>query len=108
MESLIKEKGYKVNTFYLAVRIFDNYLIKIANKDIKAPKLDFLAIASVFLAAKIEEHLSPNAEKLVRAFKHIYCVKLTVKELLELESDILIELQFDLKLTTPLDFLPRF
>ena len=55
IEDLQKSRGYKSDTFYLAVNIADNFLCQRAREDQPAPCLLTLAVTSVIIAAKIEE-----------------------------------------------------
>ena len=60
IEDLQKSRGYKSDTFYLAVNIADNFLFKRAQEDQPAPCMLTLAVTSVIIAAKIEEKNMPR------------------------------------------------
>ena len=55
IEDLQKSRGYKLDTFYLAVSIADHYLISMATQEKEVPCLLTLAVTSLLIAAKIEE-----------------------------------------------------
>ena len=79
IEKLFKEKEYKLDTFYLAVNIADNYLAKLACNSTKAPCLELLAVTCILLGAKIEEHATPDSRKLLKVLKCTHSVNFTVK-----------------------------
>ena len=60
------QKHYKIETLFTAVYIFDGYLTCIGHWNLPREKLCLLATASVLLAAKFEEPISPSFERMIR------------------------------------------
>ena len=54
IEALVKEKGYKEETLFLAVSLVDRYLFKLKNTGLRPPCLIELAVTCTLMAAKIE------------------------------------------------------
>ena len=69
IEDLWKRRNYKIETFYLAANIADHYLMKLASLNRTAPCLVHLGTTALFLAAKIEESLSPCVINLIILIK---------------------------------------
>ena len=59
IEDLYLLRQYYLETFFLAVSISDNYLIKLNSKGENTPCLFILGATSLLLAAKIEQHKKP-------------------------------------------------
>ena len=53
MEELWRLRDYRLETLYLSVSIADNYLMKLATTNQKAPCLVTLGMTCLFLAAKL-------------------------------------------------------
>ena len=59
-------KGYREETLFLAVNIADNYLALQAKEEDETPSLIELAVISVLLAAKVNEHESPSYYNMIK------------------------------------------
>jgi hypothetical protein len=57
---LIKNAKYKLETLFLAARIFDRYLLTVNSNFFKNNTMVSVSTASVLLAAKMEESFRPN------------------------------------------------
>ena len=60
IEDLQKGRGYKLESFYLAVSIADHYLSTLGLRGMSVPCLLTLAVTSLLIAAKIEEPHMPR------------------------------------------------
>ena len=59
-------KNYKIETLYLAISIADRYLVNLVIRfEDKPVDLSSLAVASLFVAAKIEQPFRPSLDRLV-------------------------------------------
>ena len=92
----------------MAVSIADNYLKSLADSNLKAPCLQLLAAACIFLAAKLEQNKAPNSRNYTFDLKELHGVSLTYESLLQLETSILFQLEFGLRFVSPIDFLAYF
>ncbi|CAK68455.1 unnamed protein product (macronuclear) [Paramecium tetraurelia] len=87
-------------TLYLTINLIDRYLSK---NTIMRNKLQLVGIASLFIASKFEEIYAPELKDFVHVCDNAY----TKEEILEMESKILLTVQFSLTYTSPLKFLER-
>ena len=108
MEKLHLIKGYRENTLYLAVNIADKYLSTLARKAMPAPDIVTLGVVSLLLAAKMNESMKPNLSNMVILINERIPGKIKLKDLITLEKQILIELEFDLQSETSINFVERF
>ena len=108
MEKLHLIKGYRENTLYLAVNIADKYLSTSAKKAMPAPDIVTLGVVSLLLAAKMNESMKPNLSNMVILINERIPGKIKLKNLITLEKQILIELEFDLQSETSINFVERF
>ena len=108
LEALNYEKGYKAETFYLAVSICDRYLVNLLINDERAPCLIMLSVVATLMAAKLEQPMQPNFNRMARLVKNKWDVTMTRQELIDLEKDVIDRLDFELQYTGPLLFLERF
>ena len=60
IEQIHNMKNYRMETLFLAVNIADRYLALLAVLHSQTPSLIELAVISIMLAAKLNEHLSPS------------------------------------------------
>jgi len=88
-------------TLYLAVNLVDRYLEK---KEVKRTKLQLVGVAALLLASKYEEIYAPEIRDLVcitdRAFSK--------QEIVQMESDIVKTLEYNLTVPTIHSFLCRY
>jgi cyclin B len=86
---------------YLTVNLIDRYLAK---KQVRRSKLQLVGVAALLLAAKYEEIYPPEIRDLVYITDRAY----DKKEILGMESDIAITLDYELTVPTCYSFLCRF
>ena len=108
LEALITEKEYKEETLYLAVSLCDRYLVNLAIGKKMAPCLIMLAIIGTLMAAKLEQPIQPNFNRMIRLVKQKWDVDYYRDDLIDLETGIIRTLDFDLHYTSPLTFLERY
>ena len=108
LEALITEKEYKEETLYLAVSLCDRYLVNLAIGKRMAPCLIMLAIIGTLMAAKLEQPIQPNFNRMIRLVKQKWDVDYYRDDLIDLETSIIRTLDFDLHYTSPLTFLERY
>ena len=109
LEELNYLKRYKEETFYLALSIADRYLVKVTVAQTAAsPCLITLAVVATLIAAKIEQPLSPSFLRMAHLVKEEWGVDVSKKELIDLEDQVLLNLDFELHYVSPLPFLERF
>ena len=65
IEELVNLRSYFDKTFYLAVNLCDRYMLSLSRKKQVPHCLMDLAVAAVFLAGKIEQHICPSIEVLL-------------------------------------------
>lgn len=87
----------KQPTLFLTVNIIDRY---ISNKEILRSKFQLLGITSLFIACKYEEISFPHISYFVECTAKTY----TKQEILEMESEILNVLNFELNLPSCISF----
>lgn len=89
-------------TLFIVAAILDRYLAK---KTVKKADLQLVGAASLFIAAKYEEtYRVPEARELV----HISSKLFTKADLLKMEADIILTLDFDLVFNTSYHYLAPF
>ena len=98
----IIEVHFKFNllseTLFISINIIDRYLSK---KDINRKFLQLLGITSLFIAGKYEEIYAPSSKDLIFMTDNAY----KIEEMIQMESDILNIIHFDLTYPTALRFL---
>lgn len=107
IEKIIKSKNYLEETHYLAVSICDRYLFFLVSEKKEIPCLITLIITAVFLAAKVEQPLSPNMNKMIQIAHSKLQVRVTRSEMIDMEWKIIGALDFNLRYTSPLMLLDR-
>ena len=85
-------------TLFICVNIIDRYLSK---KDINRKYLQLLGVTSLFIACKYEEIYAPSSKDLIFMTDNAY----KIEEMIQMESDILNIMHFDLTYPTSLRFL---
>ena len=88
-------------TLFLTVNIIDRYL---SLKGISRQRLQLVGVAAMLISTKYEEIYPPT----VKDFVYITDEAYTKEEVLEMESDILQTLDFDLQQTSQYRFLERY
>ena len=90
---LNQKKEYKHDTYHIAVSIVDRYLSHLAKNGRPAPELTALCVVSMLLAAKLEQPISPNFNRMINLLPEPYKQRgVTKKTLIALEADILVSL----------------
>jgi len=113
IQALHQVKNYKIDTLYLAISIADRYLVNLVIR-FADTAVDFsaLAVASLFVAAKIEQPFRPSLDRLVSTVNSMagygHLTMQTREKVAAYEHMILIELEFSLHFISPLVFLDRF
>jgi len=82
-------KKHKIESLYLAVSLADRYLAFISAQCQKCPNLVTLAVICVLLAAKLEEPVSPSFDEMLDLIDCQSNLKLSKKDLIDLEESIL-------------------
>ena len=85
-------------TLFICINLIDRYLSK---KDINRKYLQLLGVTSLFIACKYEEIYSPSSKDLIFMTDNAY----KIEEMVQMESDILNIIEFDLTYPTSLRFL---
>ena len=92
-------RNYNLYTLFTSINIFDRYLASVGHWTLIEHEIDYLMVASCFIAAKIEQAKKPLLENLIfeyRALMH----KILRRDLLNImEKQVLIQLAFDLPTT---------
>ena len=108
MEQLIFAYGHEKEAFFLATNLSDRYLAIQAVYERAAPSLIELGIVSILLAIKILHHVNPGLNTLVKTVNDWDILQIERENLLYLEYQVLVALDFDLLFETPTSFLDRF
>ena len=108
IEDLHKQKKYKPLTLYLSVSLSDRYLARSLLESQAAPCLITLATTCLLLAAKIEESVAPSTIVLLHTLKERHSIELQKCDVFNLEEKIIRALDFELRQSTPIDFLERY
>lgn len=91
----------KTETLYLCVNIIDRYL---SRRFIHRRRLQLLGITALFVASKYEEQFPPEVKDCVYITDRSY----TRQEVLDMEFEIVIALDFKMTVPTAYPFLHRF
>lgn len=59
------KKEYKIETLFVAVGIFDHYLAAVGHWNFPRDKVCLLATASMLMAAKLEQPISPSFVRMI-------------------------------------------
>jgi len=109
IEQIHQMKGYSEETLFLAVNIADRYLAMLSVLHTLTPSLIELAVISILLAAKINEHESPSYYNMIRIINGQQKKKLIFKSnLLAIEGKVVRALSFELHSISTLFFIERF
>ena len=108
IEQLHEIKDYKVEALYLAVSLADRYLKKIISLKRKIPCLITLAVATILMAAKLEQPISPSFTRMINILNEQHSVLLKKQKVIDMEEDIIRTLDFNLRTVSPIHFLERF
>ena len=86
IEELAYMKDYKLETIFIAVSLADRYLVNIAIKGDPAPCLIPLAVVCVLMAAKLEQPVSPNFNRLIHLLHENHQIRLKKQDLIDMEE----------------------
>lgn len=89
-------------TLFLTVNIIDRYLSQ--KMSIHRSKLQLVGVSALLIATKYEEIYPPTVKDLVYITDNAY----SKTEILSMESDILVAMDFDIQLTSQYRFLERY
>lgn len=89
-------------TLYVTVGLVDRYLMK--KRNLSKKHLQALGITAIHIAGKYEEIYPPSLDKLVKVTQ----CSISTSEVIKMEMDILMQLDFDLIWPSPYRFLERF
>uniref|UniRef100_A0A1J3IQK6 Putative cyclin-A3-1 n=2 Tax=Noccaea caerulescens TaxID=107243 RepID=A0A1J3IQK6_NOCCA len=89
------------DTLCLAVSYIDRFL---SVKTVQRPKLQLVGVSAMLIASKYEEITPPNVEDFCYITDNTY----TKQEIVKMEADMLLALQFELGNPTSVTFLRRF
>ena len=101
-------KNYKEETLYLATSLADRYLALLTILQKPSPCLIRLAFVCILMAAKLEEPIQPSFNRMVRLVKSEWNFETTKEEIIEMESQVINLLDFDLQAVGPIFFLERY
>lgn len=90
------------------MNICDRYILSLLKRKESPVCLLNLALASVFLAAKVEQHICPSLEVLAHTVFTEWNLEVKEKAILDIETSILKELDWDIHCAYPETFLERF
>ena len=93
---------------FTAVYILDTYLATIGHWNFSRERLCLLSTTSVLLAAKFDEPVSPNFKRMIRLLSKEERELMTVKDIVQMEQEILTKLSFDLNFPNPISAMERY
>lgn len=96
------QKEYRPETLFTAQQIMDRYLYCIGYKTFPKQHLCRLATISMLIAAKLEQPISPSFNRMISLLTDDERMDVTKKNLVTLESDILVKLGFDFNFPGPM------
>ena len=108
IENIHSQKKYRIETLYLAVNIADRYLIKTFGMSKPVPNLVLLALTSIMIAAKAGQPLKPSYALTASMLPESLQSMVSKAKFIELESEVLVQLEFDLSYISPITFLERY
>lgn len=101
-------KNYKEETLYLACNLADRYLALLTILQKPSPCLIRLAFVCILMAAKLEEPMQPSFNRMVRLVASEWNFETTKEEIIEMESQVIRLLDWDLSMVGPIFFLERY
>lgn len=105
---LHQEKGYKIETLFMACGIFDRYLALIGHWNFPLQKIVTLSTISILLAAKLEQPMQPSFSRMISLLTEQEKKQINKHDLVTLEQDILIRFGFDFNFPGPIDSIQRY
>ena len=108
VQELHKKKEYKQETLHLAGNLADRFLkITLAQKK-PVPNLFALGATVMLMAAKLEQPISPSFNRMLQLLPACEQKKISKQDIIDLEEQILLTLQFALHFAGPIPFLERY
>ena len=101
-------KNYKEETLYLATGLADRYLALLTILQKPSPCLIRLAFCCVLMAAKLEEPIQPSFNRMVRLVASEWNFETSKEEIIEMETQVIKLLDWDLNMVGPIFFLERY
>jgi len=101
MAEVVVKFGLLTETFFLSVNIIDRFL---QHKAVARTRFQLVGIAAMLIASKFEEIYTPKVDDFIYITANAY----TREDLLKMEKMILMTLDFNLNIPSPLHFLRRF
>jgi len=108
IQELNKKKEYKQETLHLACSIVDRYLSSILAKGKPVPNLYALGATVMLMGAKVEQPISPSFNRMLALLPTVEQKRINKQDLVNIEEQILIELQFSIHYTGPIPFIERY
>ena len=93
---------------YLSINIFDRYLATLGFWNLKPFELDYLICISCFTASKIEELQIPELSNIIYKYQELTGKGLQKDQLLSMERQVIVKLQFGLNSINPEFFIDRY
>lgn len=101
-------KNYKEETLYLATSLADRYLALLTILQKPSPCLIKLAFVAILMAAKLEEPIQPSFNRMVRLVASEWNFETTKEEIIQMETQVIMLLDWDLLIVGPIFFLERY
>lgn len=92
---LHEKKKYKIETLFVAVNIFDRYLLMTGHWNKTRDQYVQLCVISMVLAGKLEQPMQPCYDRMTQYLNETERTCATIEKLEKLEYDILIRFGFD-------------
>ena len=108
LEELNEAEGWKQETLFQAISIADRYLNHRAKLGKPAPCLISLAVTSLMIAAKIEQHFTPSFKIMNSILADKHSLTVTKPLFMKIERKILQALEFSFSYEYPIVFLERY
>ena len=108
LEELNEAEGWKQETLFQAISIADRFLSRRAQLRKTAPCLIALAVTSLMIAAKIEQHFTPSFKIMNQILADKHSLTVSKPLFLKLERKILEATQFSFSYKYPVVFLERY
>lgn len=102
------KKKYKIETLFMAVNIFDRYLITVGHWNIDLAKQVQLGVICMILAGKLEQPMQPCYDRMTQYLVQSEKDLTTIQNLEAMENEILIRFGFDFNFQGPVQFIERY
>ena len=92
---------------FLTINLLDNYLTKTKAEE-RISCLGSLTVGCLLIAAKLEEPITPNYNNMCRLLERLDLVKIEKSTLFDVETKVLLALDFSIRNVISLNFLDRY